>query len=271
MIFDLVPLLTVIFFVFGLIIGSFLNVVIYRMNTARSLGGRSACMSCQGKLCWYELIPVFSFLILRGRCRNCKTKISLQYPIVELVTGLIFLILFLKFQNLFWFNSPVFIVTYFYYATIFAILVVITAYDLKHKIIPDMLSLLLGIMGFVGLFFFHTGNYFPNFYWHLPSIFDFLSGILISLPFYLFWLVSQGRWMGLGDAKLALGLGWFLGLAAGFSALVLAFWSGAVIGLLLVFFRRGYGMKSEIPFALYLVLGAFLSFIFEIRLFPIFN
>src|SRR3989344_1035853 len=89
-------------FIFGLIIGSFLNVVIYRINTRKSLHGRSACMSCQNQLLWYELIPVFSFLGLKGRCRNCKTKISIQYPLVELMTGLIFTFLFFKFQHIFY-------------------------------------------------------------------------------------------------------------------------------------------------------------------------
>ncbi|KKP84730.1 MAG: Type 4 prepilin-like protein leader peptide-processing enzyme [Parcubacteria group bacterium GW2011_GWD2_35_7] len=94
--------LTIIFFILGLIIGSFLNVVIFRFNTERSFGGRSGCMTCQNKLCWYELIPLISFFALKGRCRNCKAKISIQYPIVELMSGLIFAGLFLKFQDIFY-------------------------------------------------------------------------------------------------------------------------------------------------------------------------
>ena len=86
----MIPILTFIFFIFGLIIGSFLNVVILRFNTERSFGGRSGCMSCRKKLFWYELVPLFSFLGLKGRCKNCKTKISWQYPLVEFITGLIF-------------------------------------------------------------------------------------------------------------------------------------------------------------------------------------
>src|SRR3989338_6841366 len=89
-------LISLVFFVFGLIVGSFLNVVIYRFNTAKSFGGRSACVSCQNKLCWYELIPLVSFLSQKGRCRNCKARISIQYPLVEFATGLIFVALFYK-------------------------------------------------------------------------------------------------------------------------------------------------------------------------------
>src|ERR1035437_5647474 len=167
----MVLILTIIFFVFGLIIGSFLNVVILRLNTQKSLGGRSACMSCMNKLSWYELIPVFSYLGLRGRCRNCKTKISIQYPLVELATGLIFGLLFLKFQDVFFLDTFSFSFTYAYYAFMFSLLVVVATYDLKHKIIPDSLSMAFGILAFLGLFFFSNSNFlgFFGFYPHLPS------------------------------------------------------------------------------------------------------
>ncbi|MFA5770995.1 MAG: prepilin peptidase, partial [Patescibacteria group bacterium] len=97
--------ITIIFFIFGLIIGSFLNVIIFRFNTHRSFGGRSGCMTCQKQLRWYELIPLFSYLGLKGRCSGCKTKISKQYFWVELLTGIIFAGLFLKFQNVFFGNT----------------------------------------------------------------------------------------------------------------------------------------------------------------------
>ena len=220
-------------------------------------------MSCQNKLVWYELIPILSFLGLKGRCRNCKTKISIQYPLVELVTGLIFAALFLKFQDVFFFNTLIFSFTYAYYAVVFSLLIVIAVYDLRHKIVPDALSFILGVLGFVGLFFFNSYGFYP----HMPSILEFLSGLLIALPFLLFWLVSSGTWMGLGDAKLAIGLGWLLGLSRALSGVVVAFWIGALFGLSLVIFSKKHGMKSEIPFAPYLVLGTLLAFLFELHLF----
>ena len=251
------------FFVLGLIIGSFLNVVILRFNTERSLGGRSGCMSCMNKLTWYELIPVFSFLGLRGRCKNCKTKISIQYPLVEFITGLIFAFLFLKFQDVFSVNAFIFSFTYIYYAVAFSLLIVISTYDLKHKIIPDSLALVLGILALLGLFLFKASYYYP----HLPSILEFLSGLLIATPFALFWLVSSGRWMGLGDAKLAISLGWLLGFSLALSGVVVAFWIGAIVGLSMVIFSKKYKMKSEIPFAPYLVLGTLLAFLFNLHFF----
>ena len=268
----MITILTFIFFVFGLIIGSFLNVVIIRLNTERTFGGRSACMSCQKKLSWYELIPIFSFIALRGKCRTCKTKISTIYPIVEFLTGLIFAGVFLKFQDVFFINTFVFSFTYAYYVTAFSLLLVIAVYDFRHKIIPDSLSVAFGLLAFVGLFFFNTNSSlgFYGFYPHIPSILEFLSGFLIAMPFYLFWLVSSGAWMGLGDAKLGIGLGWLLGLSRAISSAVVAFWIGAIVGIFLIILSSKHGMKSEIPFAPFLVLGAFLVFIFSLSLFPIF-
>jgi leader peptidase (prepilin peptidase)/N-methyltransferase len=251
------------FTVFGLIVGSFLNVVIYRYNTHKNLGGRSHCMTCQNKLCWYELVPFFSFLGLKGRCKNCKTKISIQYPIVELLSAIIFVGIFLKFQDIFYLNTLIFSITFLYYVIIFSLLLVISVYDLKHKIIPDRLSLFLGIFSFLGLFLF--SGY--SFNLHFPSIWEFLSGFVISIPFALIWLVSRGKWMGLGDAKLAVGLGWLVGINRIISGVVLSFWSGAVVGILLIFLSKKHSTKSEIPFAPFLVLGAFIAFLFEIHLF----
>ena len=161
----MIQVLTIIFFALGLIIGSFLNVVIARYNTQKNFGGRSACMSCENKLCWYELIPLFSFFALRGRCRSCKTKISTQYPLVELGTGLLFALLFLKFQNVFFFSTIDFAISYALYATMFSLLVVIAVYDLKHKIIPDTLSLVFGVLAFLGLFLFTNFSFHP----HIPG------------------------------------------------------------------------------------------------------
>ncbi len=262
----MISIITFIFFGFGLIIGSFLNVVIYRLNTKRSLGVRSACMSCNTKLLWYELIPVFSFLGLRGRCRTCQTKISMQYPLVELTTGIVFATLFLKFQDILFSSVLEFSIVYAYYAVMFALLVVIATYDIKHKIIPDMLAFVFGLLAFLGLFSIGSPSNLVLAF-HIPSILDFLSGVFIALPFFLCWLISRGAWMGLGDAKLALGLGWFLGLSIALSGVVVAFWTGAIIGLGLLFFSKNHNMKSEIPFAPYLVLGAFIAFVFELHLF----
>jgi leader peptidase (prepilin peptidase) / N-methyltransferase len=262
----MLTIITIIFFCFGLIIGSFLNVVVYRYNTDHTLGGRSACMTCQSQLRWYDLIPLFSFFALKGRCRACETRISYQYPIVEFCSGVIFASLFWKFQDIFLADTILFSLIYGYYATLFCILLVISTYDLKHKIIPDALVFAFSIISFAGIFLFKDYNVFL----HMPDTHTLMSGLLLALPFALIWLVSRGVWMGLGDAKLVVGLGYMLGIARGLSGIVLAFWSGAIIGLLLIFISRK-GMKTEVPFAPFLVLGAFIVFLFELHLFPIGN
>jgi len=270
----MIILLTVGFFLLGITIGSFLNVVIYRLNTNKSLGGRSACMSCTNQLSWYELIPIFSFLFLGGRCKNCKVKISPQYIFIELVAGIIFAMLFWKFQDIFFLSTTSFLVTYVYYALILSILLVVAVYDLKHKIIPDTLAFIFGSLAFVGMFFFASGGIFGvyNFGWHMPTMLEFSSGLIVAAPFALLWLVSRGKWMGLGDAKLALGIGWLLGVSSALSGVAVAFWSGSIIGIALLFISRKsksdrIRMKSEIPFAPFLVFGTFLVFIFELNFF----
>jgi prepilin signal peptidase PulO-like enzyme (type II secretory pathway) len=240
-----------------------LNVVIFRLNTQKTFGGRSICLSCQHQLSWYELIPLFSFVFLRGRCKNCKTKISIQYPIVEFTVGLIFALLFVKFQDVFFSDVFIFSLTYAYYAIMFSLLVVIATYDIRHKIIPDVLSVVFGILAFVGLFLFKDYIFSV----HVPTLLEFLSGLMIATPFALLWLVSRGSWMGLGDAKLAVGLGWLFGIYSAFSGIVIAFWIGAIVGIILIIFSKKYGMKSEIPLAPYLVLGTLLVFLFNLSLF----
>ncbi len=259
----MLTLLTIIFFTFGLIIGSFLNVVIARYNTERGFGGRSACMSCRTTLHWFDLVPLGSYLILGGRCRTCSVRISMQYPMVELVTGLIFALLFLKFQNIFLLNTLHFALTYAFYGTLFALLIVIATYDLKHKIIPDAFSFAFGALSFLGIFIFGEGGLGL----HVPHWSEFLSGIFIALPFALLWLLSRGAWMGLGDGKLALGLGWMLGLSRALSGIVLAFWTGALVGIFLMVLSRNYKMRTEIPFAPFLVFGAIVAFLFDLNIF----
>ncbi|MBI2630789.1 prepilin peptidase [Candidatus Nomurabacteria bacterium] len=262
----MIPIITFIFFLLGLIIGSFLNVVILRLNTKKSFGGRSACMACKNTLAWFELIPLFSYVGLSGRCRNCKTKISIQYPLVELTVGIIFAALFLKFQDIFFLSAYAFAAMYAYYTLFFSLLLVAAVYDLKYKIIPDSLSITLGIISFVGLFLFNSSSILLP-YWHMPSLLQFLAGPIIAAPFALLWLVSRGRWMGLGDAKLATSLGWVAGLYTAISGVVIAFWAGAIVGVFLLMFSGKYKMKSEIPFAPYLAFGVFLAFLLELHIF----
>lgn len=255
------------FFVFGVLIGSFLNVVILRIGTGKGLGGRSFCFSCGKTLGFFELVPLFSFLFQRGKCVSCKSKISWQYPLVEALTGLVFLITFLKVAMNFG-SLPLIALPFYLFA--FSVLIAISVYDMRHKIVPDSLAFILGFFSFLYLISTHNASYFFN----LRGGLDFFSGPILFLPFFILWYVSRGRWMGLGDGKLALGIGWMLPFSTAVSAVILGFWIGAGVSIILLLphkfvksiigkYSSYFSLKSEIPFAPFLALGAFLAFIFE--------
>jgi len=244
-------------FIFGIIFGSFLNVVIYRLNTGMSIvHGRSICFSCGKKLSWYELIPIVSFIIQHGKCRDCKSKISWQYPLMEITTGLSFLLVFIKFN---------FQLLTLYFLLIISILIIIAVYDIRHKIIPN--SFVYSFILLSALSFTWTSD---------VQVWDVLAGPILFLPFAALWFFSRGTWMGFGDAKLAWGIGWFLGLYGGISAIILAFWIGAIWGIILIALgkinrlflaTKTITMKSEIPFGPFLVLGTLLVLFFNIDIF----
>ena len=252
-------------FVFGLIIGSFLNVLILRWNIGQSLDGRSGCVSCEKKLSWYELIPVFSYLSQLGRCRGCKKKISIQYPIVEIITGIVFVLgashvidtvtASGMVEGILSWKVGISLISLL--ATL-SILVAIFVYDLYHKIIPDRWSLAFAISSLVyslSLYSWTESFNDPKLYIHI------LSGLILFLPFYLLWKVSNGTWIGLGDGKLAVGIGFLLGLLPGMSAIVFSFWIGAAFAILIMLISRlellpsRITMKSELPFGPFMIIS----------------
>ncbi len=252
--------------ILGTVIGSFLNVVIYRYNTGTTLGGRSMCFSCGTELMWYELFPILSFLLLGGRCRTCKSKISTQYALVELGTGVLFALLAQTLLPLGIVNEA-FAVWFIFWAVILSILMVIVVYDLKHKIIPDGFVYAFAILSFAHLFFTTT-----DFQFVIPPPMSMLAGILIPLPFLLIFIFSQGRLIGFGDIKLMVGIGFALGLEKGFSAVFIAFWIGALVSIFLLFLKKGkVTMNTEVPFAPFLVLGMLLVFFFNVSAFHLFD
>ena len=255
-------------FVFGTIIGSFLNVVSLRYNTGMGVNGRSRCFSCGKTLRWMELVPILSFVWQMGKCRKCETRISWQYPLIEAVAGLLFVLILLKFPPL---NLREGIMTAIY-LFVTCLMTVITIYDVKHKIIPDSLSYTFALVAFASIFIreplvdnFSTVLGFHEPLWATLGV-AVLAGPICALPFALIWLFSKGRWMGLGDAKLILGIGWLLGLSEGISAIILAFWIGAVISILWMKFSFGeFRRRYEIPFAPYLIIGMYIVLLTDMQ------
>jgi prepilin signal peptidase PulO-like enzyme (type II secretory pathway) len=230
-------------FVLGACIGSFLNCYIYRLENKKSLKGRSFCPHCKHTLNWQDLFPVFSFLFLRGKCRYCKKKISWQYPVVELATGIIFLLIF-NFK----FLSILNLAFLFYVASA---LIIIFVYDLKHYIIPDKVLFPAIIVTFLY-------RLFESFWIPASAGMTVLAVIISAGFFFVIWLVSKGKWMGFGDVKLAVLMGLLLGLPNVLVALFLAFFFGAIIGVILMVLEKK-NLKSEIPFGPFLIAGTFLA------------
>ena len=233
--------------VLGLILGSFLNALLFRFNTGKSvLRGRSRCMHCGHRLAAIDLVPVLSYLYLMGKCRYCRSLLSIQYPIVEAAAAALSVLVYL--QN----PEPL------HYALGLAVwmtLLFIVVYDLRHQIIPWSSS---GLLAALSLFHVWTLGF---------DVWSLAAGPLLAVPLLLLSLVSRGRWMGWGDGALELGLGWLLGLTAGLTAFMLAFWAGAVVGIMLMLFSARVTMKSEVPFAPFLIFGAVCAYFLHVDLF----
>lgn len=253
-------------FLFGTSIGSFLNVVLFRFETGMTLVGRSRCFSCARTLSWHDLVPIASFLWLRGRCRTCKVRISAQYFFVELMGGMLMVgiaelaVAAGVAEDMAAFASAVFAGIAFFF------LLALAVYDFRHTIIPR--EFVWPFIGFAALSLFAAGA--------APK--EFLAGPLYAALFALPWYLSRGRAMGLGDSYVALGLGFLLGFDRGAAALLVAVWSGAIAGLFsLALPRLAFAaslihsgasqagrwratMKSQIPFAPFLALGTAVAF-----------
>lgn len=251
---------SLIVFVYGLFIGSFLNVLIDRLpQEEQVLKGRSHCDHCHRNLTWIELIPVLSFIFQKGRSRCCHKKLSFQYPLVELATGIGFAIIYyftLDYSIIPLFNYWIIIISY---LILFSSFLVIFVTDVKTQIIPDSM-LVTSLIGIALVNVLSNDSLIIN----LKSLFlnNFLSALGAFLFFLIIYLVTRGKGMGFGDVKLVFVLGLFLGFPRIIFALYSAFLTGAIIGVILVLIHKK-SMKSQVPFGPFLIIGCLISFIFE--------
>lgn len=239
-----------IIFILGTIFGSFLNVVIYRLNTGFSItSGRSRCFSCNKPLSWYELIPLVSFLLQKGRCRACQSKVSFQYPLVEFATGILF-VLSAQVASFSFFTMTLDTTLIFkMYAIVSSLFVVLFVYDLKHKVLPSII-----LYAFVAVSFLYTLILFSL---GERGVLDIFAGFILALPIFFLWFVSKGKWIGFADGALFLGVGFLLGFTLGINAFLFAFWGGALVAIILTYLLPArYGFKSEIPFGPFIILSA---------------
>lgn len=241
----------------GLIVGSFLNVVILREESGESLKGRSRCIACRHELSALDLIPVLSWIALRGQCRYCHARISAQYPLVEFLTALAFVGVG---------SAPLTLLATILGLIIVSLCICIAVYDLRHALIPNRWNY---AFGGSALLYSMLSAY------DLASRMEVLfAGPLVAFPLFALWAISGGRWMGFGDVLFALGVGWLLGPILGYVALLGAFVLGALVSVVILLplsaarsYAQKHGitllkvggthftMKSEVPFGPFLVAG----------------
>jgi leader peptidase (prepilin peptidase) / N-methyltransferase len=226
--------------IFGTIVGSFLNVCIHRLPLRKSLmWPGSHCPHCQAPVKPYDNIPILGYLWLRGRCRSCKAAISIQYPVVELITGAVFLGAYLLF------DSPAVLVVRLLFACAMIVLFVI---DLEHRILPDVITLPGIALGFLFSLFLPPG-------WRDSLIGIVLGGGSLWLLGEVYFRVRHEEGMGFGDVKMLAMIGAFLGWKLMLLTLVLGSFLGSIVGVAIIALNRG-DMKYALPFGTFLALGA---------------
>lgn len=279
---------------FGLVFGSFLNVLILRYNpekkfTLKTAGGRSRCLHCGNVLRWFELVPVLSWIMQFGRCRNCRKRISFQYPVVELACAGIFLYVPQLIQQ-FLFQMNVLVAPWIVWASsifwivVFLMLLAAFFIDVRHYVIPNPLNFFIFCAGvvwvcvgyslsfgdvissgsFLGsfgdLFLFWSGQFWESF------IFLHIAGMLIGAGFFLLVILfTRGRGMGMGDAKLMAGLGLLFGYPDIVLVMALSFLLGTLYAIPFLLTKKK-GMKDMLPFGPFIVLAVFIVFFCGTRL-----
>lgn len=229
-------------FLLGLVVGSFCNAVIWRLHVRRSFTrGRSVCPRCKKTLRKRDLIPIVSFIALRGRCAFCRKAISWQYPLVELATSALF-------AAFVWIEGVTLLAGF--HVAMTALLVILFVYDLRYMLVPDSVVLPAAILAFCGQMIAGA------------SLSATLLGGIIGAGFFLLqYLLSKGTWIGGGDIRIGLLMGVLLGWPAVIAALGLAYVSGSLIGLTLIAARRK-GWKSQIPFGTFLTASTVVTLLY---------
>lgn len=229
----------------GLVLGSFLSVIIFRPDGRGILFGRSECRKCLIRLKWYDLFPIFSFLMLKGRCRYCGHKISFLYLVIELAT-------LSAFVPYCWLNGPCLDIESIYWLGMILIFLALSFFDYLHYILPDRI---------IGIGFLTAILYGLSF-----SRDGFSEGVLTGLAlagfFCIIFIVSRGEWMGFGDVKLAGLIGFVLGFPLAAWSILVATWIGALWGMGLLVTKKA-NLKTPLPFGTFMSAVAILLIIFK--------
>lgn len=240
-----------IFFILGLVWGSFINCVVWRMKIGSSaFKGRSVCVHCNHKLSWFELIPVMSFVFLRGRCSKCCELIPWHYPLVELSVGGLFVLVWWFAQLNNW-ELGLLIRALF----IVLILTIVFLYDALYKLVS------LGIIG-VGILGVLVFNFFIPELRNVSWIVSEIIGVIMGVGFFwLQYLISKGKWIGIGDVYIGVLMGIILGWQLILVALLISYIVGALVGMLLILFQEK-NLRSEVPLGAFLCIGTCIALFF---------
>lgn len=229
------------FAAFGLVLGSFANVLILRYGSKNWVGGRSKCPRCKKLLRWYDLFPVASFVMLSGKCRHCGKPISAQYPLVELASAAVFLFAYGRMPD-----APVLAALS---GIILYMLLVTAIVDAKHRQIPDVFTIVIAVAAVLSVALYGS--------WP-----DALLGMATGAGWFGWqWLLSRGKWVGSGDILLAGALGLWLGFAPTVAMLVLAYGIGAAFAGALLLTGTVRLKNTRLAFAPFIAAGTFVSFL----------
>jgi leader peptidase (prepilin peptidase)/N-methyltransferase len=243
-------------FMAGLCIGSFLNVCIFRVPEGRSVVfPPSGCGSCRNKLQARDMIPVLSYILLKGKCRYCNSPISVQYPLVELLTGIVWLVLYMRFGLSVELAALAFL---------FSILIAVFFIDLKHMIIPNGMILIAAAGGVLVVVYniFQPFRVFQPSFWYTPLIgMVSASGILFVIALIGLLIYKNDGAMGMGDVKLFIPIGMFLGWKLSLLTLFVSVMLGGITGIFLLIFKIK-DRKSAIPFGPFIVAASFAAVLF---------
>lgn len=245
-------MLSILAFIFGSSIGSFTQVIASRLHVAPIMKGRSKCLSCGEALRPYDLIPVLSYFLLKGKCRYCKTTYGISALVIEALFGVTFLLLYLCILS----TEESLLLSFawlVYYSLLFIVLGVMALYDKAHSYIPTSF-----LIAFLALAF---GKFTLQLVDHV-SISTFIAPFAVAGPFLAIWLFTKGRGLGFGDVILFFGVGAFFGIAQGFAVLIISVWAGALFGLYYKYaVKKKHSMSTPIPFVPFIVF-AFLIVLF---------
>lgn len=247
-------------FIFGASIGSFVQVIATRLHVAPIMKSRSKCLSCGEALRIPDLVPVFSYLFLGGKCRYCKSIFGVSALIIEIMFGLTFLALYYFILS----NQPTLLLSFvwlIYYTLLFGTLGVIALYDKAHTYIPIPFLFFYGFLTFVMLIIRYVNE---------SSWMVLLGPVVVALPFLIVWLITKGRGLGFGDVLLFLGVGAFFGVNQGIAVLLISIWLGALYGLYVKYMSSLKGKSGiAIPFVPFIVVAFIVVLFTDIDIFSI--